>query len=134
MKFYCPHTNQPLARATIKNQPIWYSKGSLGRLMTRTISRQLIGAHETQEIWYRSRMSKEVSTKQCPQCRNLMKFVETPKWIGTEQMDVCNTCHLYWFENNAFPLLPKVEEVSTSIFFWHIVNRGHASEALRNSH
>ena len=76
MNFYCPHTNLALKRATIKNQPIWYSKESLGRLMTRTIARQLIGTHETQEIWYRSQIAKEVSNKQCPQCRKNMKFVE----------------------------------------------------------
>ncbi len=110
MKFYCPHTNLPLKRATIKNQPIWFSSDSLGRLMTRTISRHLIGTHETQEIWYRARLSKEVSSKQCPQCRKNMKFVETPTWIGTKEMDVCCACHLFWFENNAFPNIPKVND------------------------
>ncbi len=114
MKYFCPHSQEKLKRATIKNQPVWFSSISKGRMMTKSIARKLIGDHEAQEIWYRAITSKEQTWKPCPMCQREMTFVQSPSWVGTHEIDVCKPCHLLWFENDAFPNLPKVDDFINS--------------------
>lgn len=112
--FICPISGCRLIKARIKGGLFWYSPETDGRLMTLATVKHYLGEHASQEIWMRAANAKP-SLYKCPGCRQEMKEVLEPEWVGQFHLDVCRACWLIWFDHNEHPEIPKGSAIDSHV-------------------
>lgn len=109
----CPITETPLKFARAKGGSLWYSPYSRGRLVTLTMAKHFLGDDGAREIWIRAQQNGQTCEKRCPGCRNPMRVVSEPRWLGTFDVDVCIPCNFIWFDPDEHIEIPHPEDLLT---------------------
>lgn len=105
--FRCPTTGSRLIKARAGGGTLWYSVDSDGRMLTLATARHFFGADKTREIWMRSDRMEATSDTTCPSCQKSMRNTSLPDWIGSNAIDVCRTCRIFWIDGSSFDEIPK---------------------------
>ena len=63
-----------------------------------------------QQVWMRAKQENNPTGVPCPVCRRAMLVVTTAPQLGSVELDVCQTCFLFWFDHQDLDKVPKASD------------------------
>jgi len=71
------------------------------------VLRKVIPRAVLNSLWQKARSGQFSGVRRCPSCRRPMAEIPVDAGGMAEQLDVCTSCHLVWFDRGEFEALPK---------------------------
>src|SRR5688500_17483816 len=110
--FVCPNCRERLIKCQNFAGLHWVCDKCQGRAVSINVLRKLIGEQIVYRIWVPSR-DLLPGVKPCPMCGRQMVAHEVNRAMGTDELDVCRSCHFVWFDPLEFDSFPRIAQPKT---------------------
>src|SRR5687768_9533660 len=103
----CPNCNQQLTRNDSPQGLFWLCSHCCGRAVNIAVLRKSVLQEHMRVLWRTVYEKQGEHKRPCPACRKLMLEVSPPP-TGHPAIDVCTSCHFFWFDPTEFEGLPMI--------------------------
>lgn len=103
--FTCPNCQASLMRRSGPSGIYWACPHCSGRLVGVAPLRNVMPREEINRVWRAARDGEGWERRPCPACRHRMWEIYPRSPASGPPLDVCETCHMLWFDPDEFSLV-----------------------------
>ncbi|MEM9281481.1 MAG: rhomboid family intramembrane serine protease [Verrucomicrobiota bacterium] len=111
--FPCPSCSSQLVRTKTSHGQIWACPDCQGHAATISILRKSVEKEFLNQLWARVWNGEGVRPRRdrrCPTCEQAMGEILEESITGPLEIDVCRSCHLFWFDLEEAEQLPAIPD------------------------
>ena len=108
MEFTCPTCNVLLQQQKLEDIRILKCESCSGFAISLPIVRKSLEPPAFKRIWQKLFAGDIEKGRPCPGCKQPLSVVDADGQSGVIKVDVCRSCHIFWFDHEEFSGLPKV--------------------------
>lgn len=105
--FNCPHCKSLLTRVSGKGANYWQCDNCGGHAIGLALLRRTSEPGSINQLWQAAQQPGRSSSFGCPSCLQTMKVVPLQLEAKAFDVDVCQRCQFFWFDNTELTSLPK---------------------------
>jgi membrane associated rhomboid family serine protease/Zn-finger nucleic acid-binding protein len=105
--FNCPHCKKLLTRVSGKGANYWQCDNCGGHAIGLALLRRTREPGAINQLWQTTLNPGRPSALKCPSCLAAMKVVPLELDVKAFDVDVCQRCQFFWFDNTELTSIPK---------------------------
>ena len=106
--FNCPACHTPLVRHRNAIGIFWSCESCSGNAFTLGPLRRFLDKDTVNNMWQDARAKEPDSFRACPSCEKSMRLCSAKGEYRDEELDICVTCQMVWFDHAELNSLPRL--------------------------